>query len=476
MIDLARLRQMPLFAELPPEREKWLCDNVTDLSLAPGEVLVSEGEPAKGFFILLEGEILVTRRSDGQDMPVGRHVPLAFFGEVPLLAETPVAVTLRSVGASRLVRLKDEAFRALLAACPSFSRQVFQAMASRVSGLESFLRQREKMAALGTLAAGLAHELNNPAAAVSRSNQQMRSMLDEYFARVCTLHRSGIPAEAIEALVGLRRGARLGEGGGEAGAAHPLELDPLKLGEREDALADWLAARGVERSWLIAPPLAAAGIGPDRLDSLAGQMDQEALAAGLSWLAMALELEALLAESACASSRIAEIVRAMKSYSYMDRGPQQEVDIHQGIEDTLTILRHKLKQGITVARDYDRSLPQVPVYGAELNQVWTNLIDNAADALGGRGQITLRTHRENDHVLVEVTDDGPGITPEIQGRIFEPFFTTKPVGQGTGLGLEIVHKIVVNRHGGSVQVSSRPGETRFSVRLPLLSAGARKGP
>jgi signal transduction histidine kinase len=449
MIELARLREMPLFAGMPPEREEWLCDNVTDLKLAPGEALVNEGEPAKGFFVLLEGEILVTRRSEGHDMAVGRHLPLSFFGEVPLLAETPVPVTLRSIGPSRLIRLKDEAFRELLAVCPSFSKQVFRAMARRASGLESFIRQREKMAALGTLAAGLAHELNNPAAAVSRSTQQTRAAVNELNARICALYKSRVPPEGMEALDALRQGAK------------KTALEPLELSEREDALADWLAGRGVDKAWLLAPPLAAAGITIEQLSSLATLMDAGALSTGLGWLAAMLEISSLLDESSCAVSRIAEIVRAMKSYSYMDQAPQQEVDIHDGIEDTLTILRHKLKKGINVTRDFDRSLPRVPAYGAELNQVWTNLIDNAADALEGTGNITLRTRRENDHAVVDVIDDGPGIPPEIQGRIFEPFFTTKPVGQGTGLGLDIVQKIVVNRHDGSIVLDSRPRETRF---------------
>lgn len=457
MIELQKLREMPLFAGLPEERMQWLCENIKDVRVAADEVLVGEGDSSKGFYILLEGEFAITKFTDGQRIPAGRHVPPSFFGEIPLLADVPVPVTVKAVRDSRLVRLSDSAFRELLACCDSFSRIIFRTMAARIAGMESFVRTREKMAALGTLSAGLAHELNNPAAAVGRAADRMQEALDVLHASVCAISREAIPRETMAALAAL---SKRPVGGGQT-------YDALQVSEAEDTLTEWLEDHGIDKAWLVAPILAASQISIRELDQLAGSLSAEQLNAGINWLAATLELRSLMDESRRGSARISEIVKALKSYSYMDQGPQQEVDLHDGIEDTLTIMRHKLKQGITVERDYERNLPRLSVYGSELNQVWTNLIDNAADAMNGKGEITIRTRREGDYALVEIIDSGPGIPPEIQSRLFEPFFTTKPMGKGTGLGLDIAYRIVVNRHQGFIRALSRPGKTSFQVRLPL---------
>jgi signal transduction histidine kinase len=463
MIPLDLLRAMPLFADLSDDCMRWVCGELTEVTLAPGEVLVAEGEPPRGFFILLEGEMNVLKQNDGEPLPAGHHVAPAFFGETPLLAQTVLPVTLRAGGPCRLGRLADSAFRRLLADSPEFSKVIFRTMGQRLGGMESFVRQREKMAALGTLAAGLAHELNNPAAAISRVVDRLRHALDALYEATDALHVRGLPSTACGAMERLRERA-------EAQLDENAAVDPLTAVEREDEVSDWLGDQGVEEAWLLAPTLVAGGIAPAELQVLGEAVGRENLAAAVRWVAASVELATLLDEAGRGSARISDLVKALKSYSYEGQAPLQEVDLHDGIEDTLTILRHKLKDGINVVRDYDRTLPKVMVYGSELNQVWTNLIDNAADALGGHGTITIRTHRRGDHAVVEIGDDGPGIPPEIQPRIFDPFFTTKPLGKGTGLGLDITYRSVVNRHRGHLRLTSKPGDTRFEVMLPIRHA------
>ena len=460
MIPLGVLRAMPLFADLSEDCMRWVCGELTEVTLASGEVLMAEGEPSRGFFILFEGEIDVVKQNDGQPLPAGHHIAPAFFGETPLLAQVVLPVTLRAVGLCRLGRLAESAFRRLLADSPEFSKVIFRTMAQRMGGLESFLRQREKMAALGTLAAGLAHELNNPAAAISRVVDRLRHVLDALYEATDALHVQGLPSTACGALEGLRERA-------EAQLRDNAAVDPISAMEREDDVSGWLTDRGVDQGWLLAPTLVAGGITPSDLEGLGEAVGRENLPAAVRWVAASVELATLLDEAGRGSARISELVKALKSYSYEGQAPLQEVDLHDGLEDTLTILRHKLKQGIDVVRDYDRSLPKVLVYGSELNQVWTNLIDNAADALGGQGTITIRTHRNGEFAVVDICDDGPGIPPEIQPRVFDPFFTTKPLGAGTGLGLDITYRSVVNRHRGHIRLTSKPGDTRFEVMLPL---------
>lgn len=465
MIPLDRLRAMPLFADLSDDCMRWVCSQLVEVTLAPGEALVQEGDPARGFFILVEGGIDALKRTDnGESLPAGHHTAPAFFGEIPLLAQTRLFVTLRAVAPCRLGQLPEAAFRRLLADSPEFSKVIFRTMAERVSGMESFARQRQKMAALGTLAAGLAHELNNPAAAIARVVDRLRHVLDALYEATDALHvKEGLPSTACGVLESVRERA-------EAWLREHTTADPLVAAEHEDEVSDWLAERGVGESWLLAPTLVAGGIAPSDLDTLAQDVGEENLAAAVRWVAASVELATLLNEAGRGSARISELVKALKSYSYEGQAPRQEVDLHDGIEDTLTILRHKLKQGIEVVRDYDRSLPRLMVYGSELNQVWTNLIDNAADALGGQGTITIRTRRNGDFAVVEIGDDGPGIPPEIQPRVFDPFFTTKPLGKGTGLGLDITYRSVVNRHRGHIRLTSKPGDTRFEVMLPIAGA------
>jgi signal transduction histidine kinase len=342
---------------------------------------------------------------------------------------------------------------------------VFGADISQQKQAERALRQTEKMAALGKLSAGLAHELNNPAAAAGRAASQLDTRLDELQSTTIELARAGIEPDAWQSLVGrsleLREHSTDGRG-----------LSPLEASDREEELGTWLDAHGVDDGWTMAPTFVEGGLGREDLESIAAALPSDQLGAALSWLCKALEVHALAVTVVRSSRAISDLVTVVKSYSRMDQAPVQHVDVHEGIEDTLTILGHRLRRGIDVVREYDRTLPRVLVPGNELNQVWTNLIDNALGAMGESGTLTIRTYREDEQVTVDIADDGPGIPEEIQPRIFDPFFTTKDVGEGTGLGLDVVRRIVLERCAGWIDFRSRPGETVFSVSVPVDSTPA----
>jgi signal transduction histidine kinase len=325
---------------------------------------------------------------------------------------------------------------------------------------ELMLRQSEKLATLGTLAAGIAHELNNPAAAIVRAAEQLRdgsTRLEEAGQELRTFQ---LTAAAQEALRTLRQRAR-------ERAEAPSDLDALGRADREAAVEGWLEERGVPDPWLLAPSLAAQGLDPAALSGLPAVLPGETLPAALRWVAALFTAYTLLNEIGQGSGRISEMVGALRSYSYLGQAPAQTVDLREGLDSTLVILRGKLKAGISVHREYGADVPKVPAHGSELNQVWTNLLDNAADAMGGKGEIRIRTRREDGWAVVEIEDDGPGIPEEIAPRIFDPFFTTKPPGKGTGLGLSTSFSIVTRRHQGEIRVASRPGSTRFTVKLPI---------
>lgn len=467
MLCSESLSQIQPFQTLPPERLSWICDRAEHLQLTPGEVLVREGDPPKGFFIQLSGQITVSRLSNGVEMPIGRHESPSFFGEIQALTEDRVPVTLTADTETNLYRLTCVDFLDLLHSCREFEKDIFRTVGKRLRGLESFIQTREKMAALGTLAAGLAHELNNPAAALVRILKDVKPAMLELQRMNLVYGQRQVDEAHTQQWLELR------DRGFQA-IANPKN-DPLAQGDLEDALTDWLEDYNVEDAWKLAEPLAAGEIDPATLDSMVDRWRDDSTELrdmGLRWLALSFDVMSMVRNGLDGAERISTLVQSMKSYSYMDRGAQQQVNIHDGIEDTLRLFAFKLKSGIKVDRHYDRNLPEILAFGSELNQVWTNLIDNAIDALkegvpdGAPPQISIRTCQKGNFLRIEVEDNGSGIPPEIKSRILEPFFTTKPMGKGSGLGLDVVRRIVENLHGGSLMVESAPGRTCFTVLLP----------
>ncbi len=464
------LKRVPTFSDLPEEALAWLAEHFVEQWIEPGEASVVEGTPADRMMVLLEGEIQVRREKGPSDGWIDTLLPPMVSGMLPFSRMTAFGVTGRAVRRSRILWFPAALFPEMLRRIPELEPRLVALLTDRVREWTRLDQQREKLAALGKLSAGLAHELNNPAAAVQRSASELRERMVALRSLVARLVECGLTPQSMNATLALYRQA-IERSRAQLAAG---ETDPIALSDREDALVGWLEEHEVERAELVAGTLAQFGVEPRDLDELGAAAPGVFLPCLVSWMEGGLAAEGLLGEIASAARRISELVAAIKSYSHMDSGQgRAEVDLRRELESTLTILAHKLrKKGVEVTRDYERDLPPVEAFPGELNQVWTNLIDNAIDAVAPGGRVTVRAAREGDFVRVDICDDGPGIPPEIEGRIWEPFFTTKPVGEGTGLGLEVVGRIVVRRHGGTIAVASVPGDTCFSVRLPLTPPGA----
>jgi len=434
-----------------------LCEMAEEVRLTAGEVLFNEGGSGELAYVILEGQIEISKLSDGINVLLAVRGAGELIGEMALLEDAPRMAGAQAVSECRLLAISRKQLEELLSSSPSSALAMLRTVTNRLRETESMLRQNEKMVQIGTLAAGLAHELNNPASAVQRGSVQLTAAVTRILEIPSAFRQLGLNSDQMQQLDHRLRDMALR-------AKQPEALDPLERGDREELIENWLAARGIEN--VHAPELADMGYDIRDLDKLEHEFSDSHLQDIITLVCAAYVAYKVLREIAQGSGQIAAIVKAMKSYVYLDQAPVQDVNIHEGLENTLVILKHKLKRGIRVRRDFAVELPRVCAYGSELNQVWTNLIDNAADALEGTGEIHLRTRTEDSWVMVEVEDNGPGIPEQHWSQIFTWFFTTRPMGRRSGQGLHISYNIV-HRHGGTMDFRSRPGKTVFTICIPV---------
>jgi signal transduction histidine kinase len=454
------IRQMPILAQLSEQDIDRLYQMAEPLNVASGEWLIREGELADSLYLILDGEFQITKRAGPQDVPVLTRRTGEMLGEMSLLEQGTRSASVRALRDSRVLRIGKEAFGQVLAFSPSAALTVLNTVFTRLQSTESMVMQHEKMAALGTLAAGLAHELNNPAAAVRRSAAQLRDALANWQHWTARLDWLALNPDQLKAVELLRQEI-------VRRAGSPAQYDPITSGDREGDLQAWLEGRGIEQAWELASGIVAFGWDVNAMEELSQSFAGEQVTVIAHWLNCGYTVHLLINEVIQSAERISDIVRSVKTYSHLDQSPLQDVDVHESLESTLVILKHRLGPGIRVTREYAPDLPRVEAFASEINQVWTNIIDNAIDAMRGEGKLLLKTYIKDGLVVVEIADSGPGIPPEIESRVFEPFFTTRPQGVGTGLGLHIVYNIVVYRHGGQIDFTSRPGRTCFQVMLPV---------
>jgi signal transduction histidine kinase len=452
------LSTLPLFADLSKADLDRLYALAETITLPAGKTIIRQGEPGDSMYILKEGQIEISKEAAGQEFLLAVRGPGEVIGEMSLLDRSPRTATVRTLQDSRLLKISQQNFQELLENSSSAALVILHTVTLRLRQNEALLHQHEKMASLGTMAAGLAHELNNPASAAHRSAALLEQALKTWDRAYASLYELALEPAQLEKLARLRSSLL-------QGAASQADLDPLLRSDLEGELQARLEAMGVESAWEYAPVLVSSGWDQAALEDAAAHFPADSTPVVVQWLVSGVSISQLLDEVQKSTARLSDIVKAIKSYSYLDQAPVQSVDVHAGLEDTLIILRQKIPPGVTVLRQFDQALPRIQAYAGELNQVWTNLIDNALDAMEGQGQLTLRTSRQGEQVMVEIGDSGPGIPAELQDRIFEPFFTTKGPGHGTGLGLHIVYNIIVEKHRGQITVNSRPGETWFQVTL-----------
>ena len=462
-MNLSDLRKSPLFQGLTDQELQQLMDDAKPVSLRAGEFLMKQGDDGDAAFVVVSGEFEVSKQSGQSLIKIDVRNPGDVLGEMALLSRSPRSASVVAVTDCEVLRISPEAFENLLATSSTAALAVLHWVMNRLSQNDALLHQQERMAALGTLSAGLAHELNNPAAAAQRSAAELQKTVVKWQALTHEIESVAFKENQTEWLNQLMsESARRFES--------RVKLEALEKIDRVDQLQSWLEASGVESAWELAPAMVNFGWNVESLEAL---KKSAFFNLSIQWLGASCLMMDLLAEVQHTTERVSAIVRAVKSYSYLDQAPLLEVDVHEGLENTLVIMQHKLKQGVTVKREYAPNLPHIEAYASELNQVWTNIIDNAVDAMdlssgsGQGGEIILRTRVEDNRVVVEIIDNGPGIPDNIQERIFEPFFTTKPPGSGTGLGLHISHDIIANRHHGQLLVKSKPGETVFKAVLPI---------
>jgi signal transduction histidine kinase len=463
-VNLQDLRKSPLFEGLTDDELQQLMDNARPVSLRAGEVLMKQGDPGDTAYVVVSGEFEVHKQSGQSKIKIDIRNPGDVLGEMALLSQAPRSATVTAVTDCETLCISKEVFDNLLSTSPSASKAVLHWIMARLSQNDALLHQQERMAALGTLSAGLAHELNNPASAAQRSASELNRTLLKLQVLTHQIESRAFEEGQVDWLDEFMKES-------SSRFSSPRKLEALEKIDMVDQLQEWLEANGVESASEYAPAMVIFGWNAEELEEL---KESPCFDLAVQWLGIGCMTLGLLSEVQQATGRISQIVQAMKSYTYLDQAPLLEVDVHEGLENTLVIMQHKLKKGVTVKREYSPDLPRIEAYASELNQVWTNIIDNAVDAMDGRGEIILRTYNKDNDVVVEIIDNGPGIPPEIQSRIYDPFFTTKPPGKGTGLGLHISHDIIANRHRGLLLVESKPGETKFKIVLPIQMRGAEE--
>jgi signal transduction histidine kinase len=459
---LEDVRSLPIFDGLTDAQLGELIDAGDEVRAAAGDDLFREGEPADSWWVLVEGSIGLSRHVGREDVLVARmDQPGRWAGGMRAWDDNGVYLASgRAAADSRLLCVPADVLRGCAQRWFPFAAHLIGGLFNTARSIEATARQRDALVTLGTLAAGLAHEINNPASAATRAVDALDGVARTLVTALRRLADEGMSPAQFAALDDLRREIR-------PGAA---VFDPLARADREQELSAWLARRGIEQAWTLAPALASAGVDVAWCERAAAAVGATALEPGLEWVASTVSADALLAEVKESTRRISELVAAVRSYSQMDRASMQAVDVTEGLESTLVMLGHKVGPDVTVVREYPSGLPRLDAFPGELNQVWTNLIDNALDAMGGEGTLRVGARVDGECVVVEIGDTGAGLAPEVARRAFEAFYTTKDVGKGTGLGLDIARRIVVERHGGEIALESQPGETVARVRLPLRAA------
>jgi signal transduction histidine kinase len=456
MATSSELIRVPVFGGLPDDQIEWFLGHATEMPLKPGEAYIREGDPADAMFVILEGQMQVRGELGGETVVLTIQ-PGNVTGLLPFSRMNQYTVSVRALTDARVLQFPASLFPELVQKMPELTQRLVGLMSDRIRETTRREQQRDRLVSLGKLSAGLAHELNNPASAARRAASQLRDVLKKM------------------------KNASHELGGRELSAAQKAEIekletsfmqhdevppDPLTMSDLEDQIDSLLRSHGLNDMWQLAADLAHRNIKPGALESLFAILAPETARAALVRIAASVEVATLLNEIESGTARISDLVKAIKEYTYMDQTPLQNVDIVKSLENTLTILNHKLKHGVSVKRDYQKVPLLVNSFGSELNQVWTNIIVNAIEAMPGKGELLVRTYRQDNCVVVEIGDSGPGIAADVLPHIFEPFFTTKGVGEGTGLGLDTVQRIV-KKHRGDVQVNSKPGDTKFQVWLPL---------
>ncbi len=459
MVNNSELLRVPAFADLPEDQISWFISQSQEMNLKAGDVYSRQGDPADAMFVLLEG-LLQGRGEFGGETFVFEMKPGDVTGLLPFSRMKQFTVSGRAETDSRALRFPSSLFPELVQKMPELTKRLVGLMSDRIRETTRIEQQRDRLASLGKLSAGLAHELNNPASAAKRAASQLRDILKKIKSASLELGRRDLsPAQKAEI-------EKLEASFTQQDIVPP---DALTMSDLEDQIDSLLRSHGQNDLWQLAADLARKNIKPEMVESLFANLEGETARAGLVRIAASVEVASLLHEIESSTARISDLVGAIKEYTHMDQAPVQNVDVAKSLETTLTILNHKLKCGVVVQRDYQRVPLLVNSFGSELNQVWTNIIDNAIDAMHGKGELRIRTYRDDGCVVVEIGDNGPGIPDDVQPHIFEPFFTTKGVGEGTGLGLDTVQRIV-KKHRGNIQLSSQPGDTRFQVWLPLAGA------